>query len=268
MMVPGRLKTAVGDSDCVVGERQGREGKGMAQGAGVTLGDPRSRAVWPSPALCRRSLALRCILPRMGTRVLGRLLRAAMNWSRRRAGLPPAAYAYCAKTVRLREHGVLTLQGGYLLEEYVELIMGTDGHATIPGSITLGHDVVLRSGTILSADGGCLEIGASTYVGFGCVLLGGSAGLRIGSQVMFGPGCLVAANNHGMVPGRPFQEQPPTSRGITIADNVWIGGHVTIVDGVSIGTGSVIAAGAVVTRDIGSSVLAAGVPACVVKTLG
>jgi acetyltransferase-like isoleucine patch superfamily enzyme len=217
--------------------------------------------------MCRRSLALRHLLPGVGTRILGGLMKAAMNRSRARAGLAPATNAFCARTVRLRRRGTLRLEGGYRLEDGVELIMGTDGTSPVHGSIVLGHNVTLRSGTIISADGGMVCIGEHTYVGFRCVLLGGAAGLRIGSQVMFGPHCLVAANNHGTRRGRPFRQQPLTSKGITIADNVWVAGHATILDGVTIGTGSVIAAGSVVTRDVPPGVLAAGVPARVVRDL-
>lgn len=223
--------------------------------------------VWPSPALCRHSLALRHMLPGIGARAFGRLMRMAMNRSRARAGLPRATHAYCARSVRLRYRGTLVLEGGYRLEDNVELIMNGDGRSKRFGSIVLGHDVALRSGTVISADGGTVCIGERTYVGFQCVLLGGPAGLRIGAGVMLGPQCLIAANNHGTHRDQPFQEQPLISKGITIADNVWIGGHVTIVDGVSIGTGSVVAAGAVVTRDVPPRVLVAGVPSRMIREL-
>jgi acetyltransferase-like isoleucine patch superfamily enzyme len=224
--------------------------------------------MWPTPEMCRRSLALRHVLPEPGMRVLGRLMKMAMNRSRARVGLPPATNAFCARTVRLRQRGSLTLEGGYLLEDDVELIMGTDGRSPVHGSIVLGHNVALRSGTVISADGGTVRIGESTYVGFRCVLLGGEAGLRIGAHVMFGPHCLVVANNHGRRRDQLFQRQPISSKGISIADNVWVAGHATILDGVAIGTGSVIAAGSVVTRDVPPGVLAAGVPARVVRALG
>ena len=226
-----------------------------------------AHAVWPTPEMCRRSLGLRHVLPRPGTRVLGRLMKEAMNRSRRRAGLPEAAHAFCAKTVRLRRRGALILEGGYLLEDDVELIMGTDGHSKVDGTIVLGHNVAIRSGSVISADGGTVRVGDNTYVGYHSVLLGGPAGLRIGSHVMIGPHCLVAANNHGMRRDRLFREQDPTSKGITIADNVWVAGNVTVVDGVTIGTGSVIAAGSVVTRDVAPHMLAAGVPARVIREI-
>ena len=60
--------------------------------------------------------------------------------------------------------------------------------------------------------------------------------------------------------------QPP-SKPITIGDNVWLGGHVIVLPGVTIGDGSVIGAGSVVTGDIPPRSLAVGTPAKVIRTL-
>ncbi len=54
-------------------------------------------------------------------------------------------------------------------------------------------------------------------------------------------------------------------KGIKIGDNVWIGAGCTILDGVEIGTGSVVAAGSVVTKSVESYTIVAGVPAKVIK---
>jgi tetrahydrodipicolinate N-succinyltransferase len=55
---------------------------------------------------------------------------------------------------------------------------------------------------------------------------------------------------------------------ISIGDGVWIGSRVTVLPGVSVGRGAVVAAGAVVTRDVAPDTLVAGIPAVVVKHLG
>jgi acetyltransferase-like isoleucine patch superfamily enzyme len=190
-----------------------------------------------------------------------------MNRSRLRLGARLAAHAFCARTVQILDSGTLILEGGYLLEDSVRLVLGTDGHSAALGTVVLGHDVVVRAGSVISADGGTVSIGDNTYVGFQCILLGGPAGLRIGSDVMFGPQCLVVANDHGLRRDALFRKQALTSKGISIADNVWVSGHVTIVDGVSVGSGCVIAAGSVVTRDVPSGVLVGGVPARILREL-
>ncbi len=58
-----------------------------------------------------------------------------------------------------------------------------------------------------------------------------------------------------------------TTRPITIGDGVWIGARAVVLPGVTIGNGSIVAAGAVVNRPVGSNVLVAGVPARFVKHL-
>jgi acetyltransferase-like isoleucine patch superfamily enzyme len=64
-----------------------------------------------------------------------------------------------------------------------------------------------------------------------------------------------------------IRDQFTTDRGITIEPNVWVGTHVSILDGVTVGTGSIVAAGAVVTHDVPPSSIVGGVPAKVLRTL-
>ncbi len=91
-------------------------------------------------------------------------------------------------------------------------------------------------------------------------------------QVTLGDGVRVGAHssllgfNHTFeLDDRPIYQQPVTSRGITIGDDVWIGSHVVVVDGVVVGEHSVIGAGAVVTRDVPPYSVVAGNPAKVLR---
>lgn len=91
---------------------------------------------------------------------------------------------------------------------------------------------------------------------------------EIGSYVMMGENCTIITRNHRHdrtdIPmmHQGFEEERP----VCIGSDVWIGDGVTILPGVHIGDGSIIAAGAVVTKDIPSFSIAAGVPAKVIKT--
>ncbi|MBW4484855.1 MAG: acyltransferase [Tildeniella torsiva UHER 1998/13D] len=79
--------------------------------------------------------------------------------------------------------------------------------------------------------------------------------------------CSMYANNHGFNDlTRPMHSQPLTTLGITIEDDCWLGTGVRVLDGVTIGIGSVIGAGAVVSRDIPPYSIAVGVPARVIKS--
>lgn len=91
---------------------------------------------------------------------------------------------------------------------------------------------------------------------------------RIGSHVMMGQDCTIITRNHRHdrtdIPmmEQGFEEEQP----VTIGDDVWIGDRVTILPGVEIGKGCIIAAGAVVTKSIPEYSIAGGVPARVLKS--
>ncbi len=85
--------------------------------------------------------------------------------------------------------------------------------------------------------------------------------VRMGDGVRIGAHSSLLGFNHSTAPDRPVYKQPHTSRGIEIGDDVWIGSHVVVLDGVTIGDHCVIGAGAVVTRDLPEWSVAAGNPA-------
>ena len=75
---------------------------------------------------------------------------------------------------------------------------------------------------------------------------------------------MIATLNHGFVPEHRHDLHPLPVR---IGNNVWVGANVTILPGVSIGDNAIIAAGAVVTKDIPANMLAAGIPAKVIRQI-
>ena len=89
----------------------------------------------------------------------------------------------------------------------------------------------------------------------------------MGKNVMMGPDCIIYTQNHRFddlekpMIEQGFQKEKP----VVIGDDVWIGVRVTILPGVRIGSHTVIAAGAVVTKDIPDYAIAGGVPAKVLK---
>jgi hypothetical protein len=105
------------------------------------------------------------------------------------------------------------------------------------------------------------RIGDRSAVGAGS-FIGGQGGVSIGDDVIMGAGVRIFSENHEyQALDRPIRAQGETRRGVAIDDDCWIGAGTTIVDGVSVGTGCVIAAGAVVTRSVPPFTIAAGVPA-------
>ena len=90
--------------------------------------------------------------------------------------------------------------------------------------------------------------------------------VTIGDHTMIGPGTLITAVGHPLSPkGR--REYEAFAKPVTIESDVWIGGNVVILPGITIGKGSVIGAGSVVTKDIPPFSVAVGSPARVIKTI-
>jgi acetyltransferase-like isoleucine patch superfamily enzyme len=140
--------------------------------------------------------------------------------------------------------------------------------------VRLGNNVRLREGcsvivtSMLSEPGIGLHIGENTYIGPGCIL-GAGGGITIGKNVTVGASVDLLAENHAFDdPTHLINQQGVTRRGICIEDDCWLGNKVLVLDGVTIGRGSVIGAGAVVTRDIPPLSVAVGNPARVRRQRG
>ncbi len=108
-------------------------------------------------------------------------------------------------------------------------------------------------------------LGDNVYVNFGCVILD-VARVTFGSHVFLGPNVQIYTATHPLIAeerNRGLESGKP----ITIRSNVWIGGAAILCPGVTIGEGSVIGAGAVVTKDVPPRVVVAGNPAKVIRYL-
>jgi acetyltransferase-like isoleucine patch superfamily enzyme len=112
---------------------------------------------------------------------------------------------------------------------------------------------------------GDVIIGDHTRIGLHNTIIGP---VTIGSHVNLAQGITVTALNHNFDnPQLRIDEQGVSTHPVTIGDDVWIGANAVVLPGVTIGSHSVIAAGAVVTKDIPPHSLAAGVPATIKKKL-
>ena len=137
------------------------------------------------------------------------------------------------------------------------------------GTMLIGDRVRLNS-TIatleLAADtNGTLQIGDGTFINYGCSIAATQL-IQIGPNCNIGTHVIMMDNDfHRLEPERRT-ERPPSAP-IILEENVWLGARVIVLRGVTIGTGSVVAAGSVVARDIPPRSLAAGVPAKVIRTL-
>lgn len=137
-------------------------------------------------------------------------------------------------------------------------------------------NVILKSGitfegraVIWQNGNGKITIGENCYIGIGCILNSTSneGSIIIGDNTLIGAYSLIQDNDHGFKKGILIKNQPFSGSPIIIGSNCWIGAHSCVLKGVSIGEGSVVGAGSVVTKDIASSTIVAGVPAKKVRCI-
>ncbi|UGS37442.1 acyltransferase [Capillimicrobium parvum] len=137
------------------------------------------------------------------------------------------------------------------------------------GRLELGENALLEPGVWLTAPApGRIRIGAGSFLNLG-VMVAAHELVEIGEHCMLANGCFVTDANHRFDdPGKPVPWQGFTSKGPTrLGDNVWLGAHVVVTSGVTIGERCVVGANSVVTSDLPPYSIAAGAPARVVRTL-
>lgn len=141
-----------------------------------------------------------------------------------------------------------------------------DIEESVRGSrIVIEDNVVIDSFVKFKPAGGCgdVVIGRGTVINSGCVFYTGH-GIRIGAHVLIAANCTFAPTNHEfadsdrLIRSQGFQ---PSRGGIVVGDDVWIGANTVLVDGASVGSGSVIGAASLVRGALPAYCVAMGVPA-------
>jgi acetyltransferase-like isoleucine patch superfamily enzyme len=129
------------------------------------------------------------------------------------------------------------------------------------GDIVVNAGCFLGRGVVLDPSGGSIYLGRNALVNVHGALLG-HGDIDVGENVLIGPNTTIVAANHTYADrSRPIASQPIAAEGIDIGDDVWVGANCTVLDGVSIGEGTVVAAGSVVTDSVPAYTVVGGVPA-------
>lgn len=168
----------------------------------------------------------------------GHALRRKHSWEKRGVGIDPRAI------IRVGSGSALEIGPGTVIGPYsiVDLLNDPLGVGSFHSKIVIGCRVAVNEFANIRAGGG--EI----YIGDGCMI----------SQYVS-----IIGTNHSMSPGSPMRDQPwdMRKREVVLGHDVWLGTHAVVLPGVHIGSGSVVAAGAVVTTDVPENVIVGGVPA-------
>jgi len=197
------------------------------------------------------------------TTIVGSLPTIAMGVVARRK-LYPLIFKHLGKKVFIQE-GVEFLSAEKIeLGDEVYLFRNVKLNAWNKNcKIVLGDRVALERGVDIGCAGDdcTIEIGDNTFIGpYTCI--GGPGNVKIGKHCLIAAHVGIVANNHVFSdPVQNIRDQGVTKKGIEIGDDCWLGYGVKVLDGVTIGKGSVIGAGAVVTKDLPPYSVAVGVPA-------
>jgi acetyltransferase-like isoleucine patch superfamily enzyme len=163
--------------------------------------------------------------------------------------------------VVLRHPQKIRLGDGVTVDDLVVL----DAKGTSNRGIDVGDGVFLGRGTILSCKDGDIVIGDHGNFGFHCEIFSGSR-VTVGRHGLFAAQAYLVGGGHEFEQeGLAVIEQPRSSRGISLGDNVWLGTGAKVLDGVTIGSDVVVGANAVVNADLPRGAVAAGVPARVIR---
>jgi acetyltransferase-like isoleucine patch superfamily enzyme len=138
------------------------------------------------------------------------------------------------------------------------------GHA-----VMLEDDVILSNNVMISCKNGSVRIGARTGINAQTIIQSTNhCPVTIGTDVIIGPQCYIVGGGNYKVDRLdiPISRQGiKNDGGVTIENDVWLGANATVLGGVTMGTGSIAAAGAVVTKAIPARAICGGLPAGIIK---
>ncbi|MFJ4221387.1 acyltransferase [Curtobacterium luteum] len=163
--------------------------------------------------------------------------------------------------VRIRGRRQIALGSGVALGEGVVIEAFSRSGVSLGSNVTVGPNARLLASGVISEPGEHIRIGDRTAIGAGD-LLWGQGGVTIGRDCLLGPNVTFISEDHVFDDAdRPIRVQGSRRAPIRIGDDVWIGAGATVLRGVTIGDGAVVAAGALVTKDVRPFAVVAGIPA-------
>jgi acetyltransferase-like isoleucine patch superfamily enzyme len=178
-----------------------------------------------------------------------------------------AGIVLCEKRVRLYHPRHINAGRSFSLEEGCEIVGLSKRGVVFGNKCTVKRGAVIRpTNVLLNEPGEGLRVGNGSNIG-AFSYIGCSGYIELGDNVMMGPRVNLMAENHNFDrTDIPMKDQGVTRSFIKIEQDVWLGAGSTVLSGVTVGQGSIIAAGAVVTKDVPPFSIVGGVPAKILRS--
>lgn len=170
-------------------------------------------------------------------------------------------YSYRSFSLKLR---CSAFQDGISFAGSVYCAEGVSIACTDGGEIYFGSNVSLCSNVRIIAQGGRVVIGDNSHIGEGTIITSKQS-VTIGQDALIAEYVVIRDQDHNLE-SDPVRQAGFTTAPIVIEDNVWLAAKSTVLKGVHIGAGAVVAAHALVNKDIAARAIVAGVPACKVSS--
>jgi acetyltransferase-like isoleucine patch superfamily enzyme len=199
--------------------------------------------------------------------VLGSVVKAIRGRFRRIGFRRARGLTMIGRRVTLRNKRYISVGRNFIAEDYAE-IQGFSRQGVVFGDkVTVGRFAMIRPSAYYGGPAGeGLAVGNDSNIGPYCYI-GCSGHITIGNHVMMSPRVSLYAENHNFADvNRTMKSQGVTREPIVIEDDCWIASHSIVLAGVTIGRGSIVAAGSVVTRSVPPYSIVAGSPARVIRS--
>jgi len=201
---------------------------------------------------------------------MGRLAFMALRGLRWRPWLGEAGgLLFVARGVQIFTPAMLRVGRNVVLEDGVEITAHSHNGVRLGNNVTIGTGTILRPSSLYGWEmGQGIIIEDHVAVGPQC-FIGHGGFITIRENTMIAPHVSIVAHNHLRERnGVPMRDQAIERLPVTIGEDVWIGTHATVLAGVTVGQGAIVAAGATVTRDVPPYAIVGGTPARVIGTRG
>lgn len=172
---------------------------------------------------------------------------------------------FAGRHCKLRHKYLISIGKTLTLGDNIEINALSKHGVKIGDNVTILKNTIIECTGVIRELGEGLEIGNNVGISQSCFIQV-RGHVKIGSYVIMGPGVSIFSENHNTANIEEYiMSQGATRQGVIIKDGVWLGAKCTILDGVTVGEHSIVAAGSVVTKDIPPYSIVGGIPAKLIK---